>query len=100
MTPQPARYPVEVVETERRREPAVKVEMVKFIVGMLLAGAASYFATTYGLQERIKVLEVRLDYAQTSAMEARSEVRALTAEVRELRDDVRALSVLTRSRRP
>jgi len=92
MTPQPAlMFP--------RREPTVKAEMVKYMVGMLLAGAASYFATTYGLQERIKVLEVRLDYAQQSAMESRSEVRALVVEVRELRDEMRVLSALTRSRR-
>ena len=102
MTPAPIRGPFAEIEAEpvRRREPpTIKVELMRQIFGMLLAGLVAYFATVYGLQERIRVLEVRLDYANNSAQEARQEVRTLTGEVRELREEVRELKAITRTRR-
>jgi hypothetical protein len=42
----------------------VKIDTIRWVGGMLLAGAVSYFATTYGLQERIALLEQRVVYMQ------------------------------------
>lgn len=100
MTPAPGRIlsPFGDEPVERRKDPTVKVEMMRQVVGMLLAGLVAYFATVYGLQERIRVLEVRLDYAQSQAQEARAEVRTLVGEVRELRDEVRELKIAARRR--
>ncbi len=55
----------------------VKVDVLKTIGGMLLAGLVSYFATTYGLQERISVMEVKLGFVQNALNELKGEVQAL-----------------------
>lgn len=101
MTPAPGRIlsPFgDAAPADRRKEPSVKVDVMRQIVGMLLAGLVAYFATVYGLQERIRVLEVRLEYANNESDKARVEVRMLTGEIRELRDELQEMKQLVRRR--
>jgi hypothetical protein len=40
-----------------------KAETIRWVVGMVLVALVSYFATTYGLQERISVMEAKIQAA-------------------------------------
>jgi hypothetical protein len=78
MTPQPRLYTSrDLLDLEKPAPaPTIKLEVVKYLGGMLLAGLVSYYATLYGLREEVAVLKVRIEYltkqtdAQTKAIEA------------------------------
>jgi hypothetical protein len=85
MTPQPTARPWPYEPEDRRTSGGgggIKLETVKFIGGMLLAALVSYFGTTYGMQERMSLLEQRMGYLQQTIDEMRVELKAMRPPVR------------------
>lgn len=52
-------------------------EVVKWASGPLMAGVVSYFATVYGLRERLKVLETQVEFLREQVRELRVQIRDL-----------------------
>ncbi len=65
-------------------------ETARWVIGMGLAALVSYFSTTYGLQARIAVLEVRVKASEANL----NSVQALTAQVAALSQQIAVLTAI------
>lgn len=77
-------------DLDRRRGSLVTAETARWVIGMGLAALVAYFSTTYGLQARMDVLEMRVKASEATAQS----VQTLTQQVSVLSQQIAVLTAI------